>query len=117
MEPLYQYAWLIPVLPLIGAALVGSGLISYNQATNRLRQGNAVVIISLLGAAMVMSLSLLWSQLQGHAPVTQTLEWAAAGDFHLSMGVIIDPPNQRHVGHRYHCGPIGDDLHRWLHGP
>lgn len=91
MEPLYQYAWLIPVLPLIGATLVGSGLISYNQATNRLRQGNAVVILSLLGAATVMSVALLWSQLQGHAPVTQTLEWAAAGDFHLSMGFIIDP--------------------------
>jgi NAD(P)H-quinone oxidoreductase subunit 5 len=45
MEVIYQYAWLIPVLPLLGAMLVGLGLISINQVTNRLRQLNAVVII------------------------------------------------------------------------
>jgi len=27
MEAIYQYAWLIPVLPLFGAMLVGLGLI------------------------------------------------------------------------------------------
>ena len=68
MEVIYQYAWLIPVLPLLGAMLVGLGLISFNHATNRLRQLNAAFIISLMGAAMVLSLSLLWSQIQGHEP-------------------------------------------------
>ncbi|NES95963.1 MAG: NAD(P)H-quinone oxidoreductase subunit 5 [Desertifilum sp. SIO1I2] len=90
MEFLYQYAWLIPVLPLLGAMLVGIGLISLNKMTNQLRQINAVAIVSLLGAAMVLSFALLWSQIQGHAPFTQTLEWAAAGDFHLKMGYTID---------------------------
>ena len=90
MEAIYQYAWLIPVLPLFGATLVGLGLISLNQLTNRLRQLNAVFIISLLGVAMSMSFALLWSQIQGHAPYTRTLEWAAAGNFHLDMGYTID---------------------------
>lgn len=90
MEAIYQYAWLIPVLPLVGAMLVGLGLISANQATNRLRQLNAVFVISLMGAAMAHSFALLWSQVQGHAPYTRTLEWAAAGNFHLSMGYTID---------------------------
>ncbi|PLZ90826.1 NAD(P)H-quinone oxidoreductase subunit 5 [Fischerella thermalis] len=90
MEVIYQYAWLIPVLPLIGATLVGLGLISLNQVTNRLRQLNAALIISLMGAAMGLSFAILWSQLQGHAPYTRTLEWAAAGNFHLSMGYTID---------------------------
>ncbi|PMB49658.1 NADH-quinone oxidoreductase subunit L [Fischerella thermalis CCMEE 5205] len=90
MEVIYQYAWLIPVLPLIGATLVGLGLISLNQVTNRLRQFNAALIISLMGAAMGLSFAILWSQLQGHAPYTRTLEWAAAGNFHLSMGYTID---------------------------
>jgi NAD(P)H-quinone oxidoreductase subunit 5 len=90
MEPIYQYAWLIPVLPLAGAMIVGLGLISYNKATNALRQVNAVFIVSLLGAAMVLSFMLLWSQLQGHAPYTHMFEWAAAGNFHLSMGYTID---------------------------
>ncbi|MBK1988404.1 NAD(P)H-quinone oxidoreductase subunit 5 [Sphaerospermopsis aphanizomenoides BCCUSP55] len=90
MEVIYQYAWLIPVLPLLGAMLVGLGLISINQVTNRLRQLNAVVIISLMGAAMGLSMALLWSQFQGHEPYLRTLEWAAAGNFHLTMGYTID---------------------------
>jgi NAD(P)H-quinone oxidoreductase subunit 5 len=90
MEPLYQYAWLIPVLPLAGAMLVGLGLISINRLTNRLRQLNAVFIVSLIGAAMTYSFALLWSQIQGHEPYTRSLEWAAAGNFHLSMGYTID---------------------------
>jgi NAD(P)H-quinone oxidoreductase subunit 5 len=90
MEPLYQYAWLIPVLPLAGAMLVGLGLISINKATNRLRQLNAVFIVSLLGAAMVLSFALLWSQYHGHETFTRTIEWASAGNFHLRMGYTID---------------------------
>ncbi|MEL7417938.1 MAG: NAD(P)H-quinone oxidoreductase subunit 5 [Cyanobacteria bacterium J06555_3] len=90
MEPLYQYAWLIPVLPLIGAMLVGIGLISVNKATNNLRQIVAVFIVSIIGATMVMSFAILWSQIHGHEAVTRTIEWASAGDFHLSMGYTID---------------------------
>lgn len=92
MEPfLYEYAWLIPALPLLGAALVGIGLISVNNVTNKLRQLNAVVILSLIGVATTMAFALLWSQIQGHAPYTRSFEWAAAGSFHLTMGYVIDP--------------------------
>jgi NAD(P)H-quinone oxidoreductase subunit 5 len=90
MEAIYQYAWLVPVLPLVGAMLVGLGLISFNQVTNRARQLNAVFVVSLLGAAMFLSVALLVSQFQGHAPYIRTLEWAAAGNFHLTMGYTID---------------------------
>ncbi|NER37754.1 MAG: NAD(P)H-quinone oxidoreductase subunit 5 [Oscillatoria sp. SIO1A7] len=90
MELLYEYAWLIPVLPLAGAMAIGLGLISYNKATNNLRQLSALFVVSLLGASMVLSFGLLWSQIQGHPPYTYLFEWAAAGDFHLSMGYTID---------------------------
>lgn len=90
MELLYQLAWLIPVLPLFGATVVGIGLISFNQATNKLRQLNAVFIITCLGAALVMSGALLWDQIQGHASYSQMIEWASAGSFHLEMGYVID---------------------------
>lgn len=90
MEAIYEYAWLIPVLPLFGAMLVGLGLISLNQATNRLRQLNAVLIISLMATTTALSLALLWSQIQGHPTYLRTFEWAAAGNFHLSMGYTID---------------------------
>jgi len=90
MEVIYQYAWLIPVLPLFGAMLVGLGLISMNQVTNAARKLNAAFIISLVGIAMGLSFALLWSQIQGHAPYIRTIEWAAAGNFHLNMGYTID---------------------------
>ncbi|MCL2932354.1 MAG: NAD(P)H-quinone oxidoreductase subunit 5 [Trichodesmium sp. MAG_R03] len=90
MEPLYQYAWLIPVLPLLGATIVGFGLISYSRATSNLRQGSAIFIVSLLGTAMVLSFVLFWSQVNGHETYTQIFEWVAAGDFKLSMGYTID---------------------------
>ncbi|KGF72631.1 NAD(P)H-quinone oxidoreductase subunit F [Neosynechococcus sphagnicola sy1] len=90
MEAIYQYAWLIPVLPLAGAMIVGLGLISFNQTVNHLRQGNSIFIVSLLGTAMVLSFGLLWSQIQGHPPYYQSIDWAAAGDFHLTMGYTID---------------------------
>ncbi|MBD2256815.1 NAD(P)H-quinone oxidoreductase subunit 5 [Pseudanabaena sp. FACHB-2040] len=90
MDALYQYAWLIPVLPLIGATVVGTGLISYSQSINKLRQPAAIFIVSLTGAAMVLSFLLFWSQVQGHEPYTKMIEWASAGDFRLLMGFTID---------------------------
>ncbi|MEM0979630.1 MAG: NAD(P)H-quinone oxidoreductase subunit 5 [Cyanobacteria bacterium P01_H01_bin.58] len=90
MEPIYEYAWLVPVLPLVGAALVGTGLISYSQTTSTLRRPSAVFIVSLIGAAMVLSFLLFFSQVQGHEVYTRTIDWASAGDFHLTMGYTID---------------------------
>ncbi|MEO0884341.1 MAG: NAD(P)H-quinone oxidoreductase subunit 5 [Cyanobacteria bacterium J06648_10] len=90
VEAIYQYVWLIPVLPLLGAAIVGTGLISYNEATNKLRQPVAIFIVSLIGAAMTLSIMLLASQWQGHEPYTYLLEWASAGDFHINMGFTVD---------------------------
>ncbi|RZM79887.1 NAD(P)H-quinone oxidoreductase subunit 5 [Leptolyngbya iicbica] len=90
MEPIYQYAWLVPVLPLVGAAIVGTGLISYSQTTSTLRRPSAVFIVSLTGAAMVLSFLLFFSQVQGHEAYTRTIEWASAGDFTLTMGYTID---------------------------
>ena len=90
VEAIYKYVWLIPVLPLLGAAIVGTGLISYNEATNKLRKPVAAFIVSLIGAAMTLSILLLVSQVQGHAPYTYLIEWASAGDFHINMGFTVD---------------------------
>ncbi|MGB0561151.1 MAG: NAD(P)H-quinone oxidoreductase subunit 5 [Spirulinaceae cyanobacterium] len=88
---LYDYAWLIPALPLLGAAVVGLGLITFSQTVNKLRQLNAALIMTFLGVTVAMAFGLLWSQIQGHPAYSRSFEWAAAGDFHLTMGYIIDP--------------------------
>ncbi len=90
MEAIYEYTWIIPVLPLAGAMILGLGLISFGTAASQLRQLSAVFIVSLLGAAMVLSFGLLWSQIQGHPTFIRTIEWASAGDFSLTMGYTVD---------------------------
>jgi NAD(P)H-quinone oxidoreductase subunit 5 len=90
VEAIYSYAWLVPVLPLLGAMIVGVGLISYSEATNKLRKASSILILTLLGAAMVLSFAIFWSQVQGHAPYKYMFEWASAGDFKLQMGYTID---------------------------
>ncbi len=87
---LYEYAWLVPALPLLSSMIVGIGLISFNQATNKLRQVNSIFIISILGVCLAIAIALFWSQWQGHEPYTKMIEWASAGDFKLSMGYTID---------------------------
>jgi len=90
MEPLYQYAWLIPVLPLIGAMVVGVGLLCASDATTRLRKPIATFIISIMGVSLGLSLAILWSQIHGHEAVSQSIQWAAAGDFEIEVGLVVD---------------------------
>ena len=84
-------AWLIPVLPLFGALITGLGLISFNRTINRLRKPVALLLISCIGAAAVISYAVLLEQLSGAPPVEHLFVWASAGDFILPMGYVIDP--------------------------
>ena len=54
-----ELAWLIPVLPLLGACLSGLGLISFNRTVNRLKTPVALLLISCVGAAAVLSYAVL----------------------------------------------------------
>ncbi|MBD2189093.1 NAD(P)H-quinone oxidoreductase subunit 5 [Pseudanabaena mucicola] len=90
MDFAYQYAWLIPLLPLAAALIIGTGLITFNKSTNKLRSLWSILSVSATGGAMVMAINLLWSQIQGHEPYLYTFEWAQAGTFHLNMGFVID---------------------------
>ncbi len=86
-----ELAWLIPVLPLLGAVITGLGLISFNRTVNRLRKPVALLLISCVGAAAVLSYAILASQLAGAAPVEHLFIWASAGSFTLPMGYVVDP--------------------------
>jgi NAD(P)H-quinone oxidoreductase subunit 5 len=86
-----QIAWLIPVLPLIGAAITGLGLISFNRTINRLRKPVAWLLISCVGAAAVLSYAVLAQQLAGAPPTEVLFNWASAGSFNLQMGFRVDP--------------------------
>jgi NAD(P)H-quinone oxidoreductase subunit 5 len=85
-----ELAWLIPVLPLIGAAVTGLGLISFNLTVNRLRKPVAVLLLTCVGAAAVLSYAVLAEQLAGAGPREVLFTWASAGSFNLPMGYRID---------------------------
>ena len=63
-----EVAWLIPLLPLVGASLVGLGLISFNRTVNRLRTPVALLLISCVGGSAALSYAALIEQLQGTGP-------------------------------------------------
>jgi NAD(P)H-quinone oxidoreductase subunit 5 len=85
-----ELAWLIPVLPLIGACITGLGLISFNRTINRLRKPVAWLLISCVGAAAVLSYAILSEQLAGAGPTEVLFNWASAGTFNLEMGFRVD---------------------------
>ena len=84
-------AWLIPVLPLIGAVCTGLGLIGFNTTINRLRKPVATTLLTCVGSATVLSYAVLLEQLSGKPPVEHLFVWASAGDFILPMGYVVDP--------------------------
>ena len=86
-----EIAWLIPVLPLLGALATGLGLIAFNKTINRMRKPVAVGLLTCLGAAAVLSYAVLIEQLSGAAPVEHLFIWASAGSFTLPMGYVVDP--------------------------
>ncbi len=86
-----QLAWLIPVLPLVGAAITGLGLITFNRTVNRLRKPVALLLISCVGAAAVLSFAVLAEQIAGGGVTEVLFDWASAGTFNLQMGYRVDP--------------------------
>jgi NAD(P)H-quinone oxidoreductase subunit 5 len=85
-----ELAWLIPLLPLVGAAITGLGLISFNRTINRLRKPVALLLLTCVGMAAVLSYAVLAEQLAGAAPLEVLFDWASAGSFNLQMGYRVD---------------------------
>ncbi|WP_216915158.1 MULTISPECIES: NAD(P)H-quinone oxidoreductase subunit 5 [unclassified Synechococcus] len=85
-----ELAWLIPVLPLLGACLTGLGLITFNRTVNRLRKPVALLLITSVGMAAVLSFAILAEQLAGAGATEVLFDWAGAGTFHLQMGFRVD---------------------------
>jgi NAD(P)H-quinone oxidoreductase subunit 5 len=89
--PAADLAWLIPLLPLLGACVTGLGLLSFNRTVNRLRKPVAWFLITCVGASAVLSFAVLAQQLAGAAPREVLFDWSTAGTFSLQMGYRVDP--------------------------
>nr|YP_010195259.1 NADH-plastoquinone oxidoreductase subunit 5 [Flagellaria indica]UAA82241.1 NADH-plastoquinone oxidoreductase subunit 5 [Flagellaria indica]ULQ65893.1 NADH-plastoquinone oxidoreductase subunit 5 [Flagellaria indica]ULQ65979.1 NADH-plastoquinone oxidoreductase subunit 5 [Flagellaria indica] len=91
MEHTYQYAWIIPFLPLPVTTSIGFGLLLIPTATKNLRRIWAFPSVLLLSIAMVFSINLSIQQINGSFIYQYLWSWTINNDFSLEFGYLIDP--------------------------
>nr|YP_010917507.1 NADH-plastoquinone oxidoreductase subunit 5 [Vriesea friburgensis]WIL93785.1 NADH-plastoquinone oxidoreductase subunit 5 [Vriesea friburgensis] len=91
MEHTYQYAWIIPFLPLPVTMSIGFGLLLIPTATKNIRRMWAFPSVLLLSIAMVFSANLSIQQINGSFIYQYLWSWTINNDFSLEFGYLIDP--------------------------
>lgn len=91
MEHTYQYAWIIPFVPLPVPVLIGVGLLLFPKATKNLRRMWAFQSVLLLSIAMILSIDLSIQQINGSSIYQYVWSWIINNDFSLEFGYLIDP--------------------------
>nr|YP_001542494.1 NADH dehydrogenase subunit 5 [Ceratophyllum demersum]A8SEF0.1 RecName: Full=NAD(P)H-quinone oxidoreductase subunit 5, chloroplastic; AltName: Full=NAD(P)H dehydrogenase subunit 5; AltName: Full=NADH-plastoquinone oxidoreductase subunit 5 [Ceratophyllum demersum]ABQ81498.1 NADH-plastoquinone oxidoreductase subunit 5 [Ceratophyllum demersum] len=91
MEHTYQYAWIIPLLPLTVTMLIGLGLLLFPIATKNLRRMWAVPSVLFLSIGMLLSVELAIQQINQSSVYKYLWSWTINNDFSLEFGYLIDP--------------------------
>nr|YP_009583143.1 NADH-plastoquinone oxidoreductase subunit 5 [Eriachne burkittii]QBL03434.1 NADH-plastoquinone oxidoreductase subunit 5 [Eriachne burkittii] len=91
MEHTYQYAWVIPLLPLPVIMSMGFGLFLIPTVTKNLRRIWAFPSVLLLSIALVFSVHLSIQQINGSSIYQYLWSWTINNDFSLEFGYFIDP--------------------------
>nr|YP_009581077.1 NADH-plastoquinone oxidoreductase subunit 5 [Caltha palustris]QBK48886.1 NADH-plastoquinone oxidoreductase subunit 5 [Caltha palustris] len=91
MEHTYQYAWIIPFVPLPVPIVIGVGLLLVPSATKRIRHIWAFLSVLLLSIIMVFSADLSIQQINGSPIYQYVWSWTINNDFSLDFGQLIDP--------------------------
>nr|BCA89978.1 NADH-plastoquinone oxidoreductase subunit 5 [Vaccinium uliginosum] len=91
MEHTYQYAWIIPFVPLPIPLLIGVGLLLFPRATKNLRRIWAFLSVLLLSIVMIMSIDLSIQQINRSFIYQYIWSWVINNDFSFELGCLIDP--------------------------
>nr|YP_009578095.1 NADH-plastoquinone oxidoreductase subunit 5 [Gonocaryum lobbianum]QBK32712.1 NADH-plastoquinone oxidoreductase subunit 5 [Gonocaryum lobbianum] len=91
MEQTYQYAWIIPLVPLPVPMLIGVGLLLFPTATKNLRRMWAFHSVLLLSIVMIFSIDLSIQQINSSSIYQYVWSWVITNDFYLEFGCLIDP--------------------------
>nr|WVH38642.1 NADH-plastoquinone oxidoreductase subunit 5 [Schlechtendalia luzulifolia] len=91
MEQTYQYAWIIPFLPLPVPMLIGLGLLLFPTATKSIRRMWAFQSVLLLSLVMIFSMNLSIHQINSSSVYQYVWSWIINNDFSLEFGYLIDP--------------------------
>nr|WOK78511.1 NADH-plastoquinone oxidoreductase subunit 5 [Jamesia americana] len=91
MEHTYQYAWIIPFVPLPVPMLIGVGLLLFPTATKNLRRVWAFNSVLLLSIVMIFSIDLSIQQINSSSIYQYVWSWVINNDCSLELGYLIDP--------------------------
>nr|YP_010286241.1 NADH-plastoquinone oxidoreductase subunit 5 [Corylopsis microcarpa]UKS08218.1 NADH-plastoquinone oxidoreductase subunit 5 [Corylopsis microcarpa] len=91
MEDTYQYAWIIPFIPLPVPMLIGVGLLLFPTATKILRRMWAFPSVLLLSIVMIFSVHLSIQQINSSSIYQYVWSWTINNEFSLEFGHLIDP--------------------------
>nr|YP_010211144.1 NADH-plastoquinone oxidoreductase subunit 5 [Paraboea peltifolia]UBD09028.1 NADH-plastoquinone oxidoreductase subunit 5 [Paraboea peltifolia] len=91
MEQTYQYAWIIPFLPLPVPMLIGMGLLLFPTSTKDLRRMWAFTSILLLSIVMIFSTNLSIQLINSSSIYQYVWSWTLDNDFSFEFGYFIDP--------------------------
>nr|YP_010489046.1 NADH dehydrogenase subunit F [Eranthis byunsanensis]UWJ89887.1 NADH dehydrogenase subunit F [Eranthis byunsanensis] len=91
MEYTYQYAWIIPFIPLPVPIAIGVGLLLVPAATKSIRRIWAFPSVLLLSIVMIFSANLSIQQIKGSPIYQYVWSWTINNDFSLDFGHLIDP--------------------------
>nr|YP_009581658.1 NADH-plastoquinone oxidoreductase subunit 5 [Glaucidium palmatum]QBK49895.1 NADH-plastoquinone oxidoreductase subunit 5 [Glaucidium palmatum] len=91
MEHTYQYAWIIPFVPLPVPIAIGAGLLLVPTATKNLRRIWAFPSVLLLSIVILFSADLSIQQINGSPIYQYVWSWTINNDFSLDFGYLIDP--------------------------
>lgn len=91
MEHIYQYAWIIPFVPLPVPMLIGVGLLLFPTVTKNIRRMWAFPSILLLSIVMIFSIDMSIKQINSSYIYQYVWSWTINNDFSLEFGHLIDP--------------------------
>ena len=86
----YQFAWLIPLFPLLSAIVGAIGLISFRTATQNFHWRYAILCISCIGLSFIYSCFLLSSQLTDSVFYEYNYNWLTVSLIKFEIGYRID---------------------------
>nr|YP_010969939.1 NADH-plastoquinone oxidoreductase subunit 5 [Pteris ensiformis]WNR49152.1 NADH-plastoquinone oxidoreductase subunit 5 [Pteris ensiformis] len=86
-----EYAWIIPLCPLVASCFTGLLAFFFPKATRGFRRVCALVNIFLLTIAMFVSLVLFSEQFINHSIQQYLWAWIPKSDFCLEIGFLVDP--------------------------
>nr|YP_009252809.1 subunit 5 of NADH-plastoquinone oxidoreductase [Cymbomonas tetramitiformis]ANA56943.1 subunit 5 of NADH-plastoquinone oxidoreductase [Cymbomonas tetramitiformis] len=92
VDILYNYAWLIPLFPLLSSFIIGISLISFRKAAQSLRRDYALLSIGSMVFSTILSVLILISQSEASSiPYKLVMEWIVNKEFTIELGYFIDP--------------------------